>query len=215
MWSIKELVWLCNIPFLEVPGYEADDIIGTLVKNEQSSTDAWELKIKVVSSDKDLKQLLKPGVLVWDDMKHEETNEELFRIKHWFGPLLIVDFLALVWDSADNIKWVAGIGKKWAEKLIQTYGSIEQIYENLDKITWSTKQKLIDGKEEAYRCKEMIALMEVPSCVNLDREQFTFNPDFDLMIKVLIDDWNFPKLQKAITELKNEYKWGTQLGLFG
>lgn len=214
MRSIKELVWLCNIPFLEVPWYEADDIIWTLARQQQKTLDR-DVNIKVVSSDKDLKQLLKPWVVVRDDMKREETNEELFKIKHGFDPLLIVDYLALVGDSADNIKGVAGIGKKWAEKLIQTYGWLDDIYAHIDEMSWATKQKLIDGKEEAYRCKQMIALMEVPSCVDLALQQFDLSPDFDLLNTVLIDDWDFPKLQKAITELKNEYKGGTQLWLFG
>lgn len=218
MWSIKELVKLCGIPFLEVPGYEADDIIGTMVENLTGATsivewDVW--KTTVVSSDKDLKQLIRPWVVVWDDMKREETNEELFKIQHGFDPIHIVDYLAMVGDSADNIKWVPGIGKKWAEKLVQTYGWLDEIYAHLDQITGSTKQKLIDGKDEAFRCKEMIALMEVPSCKSFDISSSQLSLDFDLLSRVLIDDRQFPKLAKSIQELKNTYAGGTQLGLFG
>ncbi len=216
MWSIKKIVEECNIPFFEAPGYEADDIIGTLVNpNPVLSGAQGDLCYKIVSSDKDLKQLITENITVYDGMKDEETNLERFRLEYDYEPLLIVDFLSLVWDASDNIKWVPGIGKKWAEKLVKQYGDLDNIYAHLDEITWSTKTKLEDWKTDAYNSKALIQLMAVPTLTKVDVENTKFSLDFSHMESVLVDKRKFSRLQKSIKELKKEVDGGKQLGLFG
>ncbi len=216
MWSIKTLVDQCNIPHFEAPGYEADDIIGTLVRpNSMLTGMKWDLTYKIVSSDKDLKQLLNENTIVYDWMKDEETNVERFILEHDFEPLLIVDYLSLVGDSSDNIKGVTGIGAKGAAKLVIEYWGLDNIYANIDKIAWATQTKLIEWKESAYHSKQLIQLMEVPDLVWYDLEYANMNLDFNHIQKVLVDERKFSRLEKSIKELKKEVDWGTQLGLFG
>ncbi len=216
MWSIKQLVKECAIPYFEAPGYEADDIIGTLVQpNPLISGAQWDLVYKIVSSDKDLKQLLSDTVVVYDGMKDEETNVERFILEHDYEPLLIVDFLALVGDAADNIKWVPWIGAKWAAKLIKEYGGLDEIYAHLDEITGATYKKLKEWKKNAYDSKQLIQLMEVPDLVWYDLEHANISLDFTHVHKVLVNEWKFSRLEKSIKELKNEISGGKQLGLFG
>ena len=216
MGSIKQLVKECGIPHYEVPGYEADDIIGTLVQpNPLISGAQWDLCYKIVSSDKDLKQLLNDHTVVYDGLKDEETNVERFMLDHDYEPLLIVDYLSLVGDAADNIKWVPGIWAKGAAKLIKQYGGLDEIYAHLDEITGSTHTKLKEGKENAYDSKKLIQLMEVPDLVSYDLEYSNLSLDFTHIQKLLVDEWKFPRLEKSIKELKNELSGGKQLGLFG
>lgn len=206
----------CNIPFFEIPGYEADDIIGSLVRPDPLLTGTQgDLRYKIVSSDKDLKQLLNDKTVVYDGLKDEETNMERFILDHEYEPLLIVDYLSLVGDASDNIKWVPWIGKKWAEKLVKAYGWLDEIYAHIDEITGATKTKLIEGKESAYHSKQLIQLMDVPDIVWYDLEQAHISLDFDHLQRVLVDEWKFTRLEKSIKELKKEISGGKQLGLFG
>lgn len=210
MWSIKNIVEQCNIPYLERPGYEADDIIGTLAKQCEDN-----IHYKVVSSDKDLKQLITDNVSIYDGLKDEETNLERFRFDFGYEPPLIVDYLSLVGDASDNIKGVMGIWAKGAEKLVKQYGSLDDIYAHLDEITGATHTKLKQWKESAYHSKELIQLMDVPDldCYNLESTKMKL--DFSHIQSVLIEERKFDRLSKSIKELKKEVDGGVQLGLFG
>jgi len=138
MGMIKELVAQLKIPAEEIPWFEADDIIGTLAdsKKLQDSHEST-FGIQIVSSDKDLKQLVREGeVTIYDAMKNLTTTEKNFKEEYGFDPILMIDYLALVGDSADNIPGVRWIGKKWAMKLIQDRWDIDSIYKNIEKISW-------------------------------------------------------------------------------
>lgn len=103
---VMELVSELGIPNFVAPGYEADDSIATLALCHQKNSD---LLIQVFSSDKDLKQLLAPNLVVIDPLKHTTTTTPDFIKEFGFDPALIVDYLALIGDAADNVKGVAGI----------------------------------------------------------------------------------------------------------
>ena len=137
---VMELVSELGIPTVTAPGYEADDSIGTLASFHQKNPD---LLVQVFSSDKDLKQLLAPNLIVTDPLKHITTKIPDFEKEFGFAPMSIVDYLALIGDAADNVKGVAGIGPKKASDLIKKYGTIEQIYTHLDEIQGEIKEKLI------------------------------------------------------------------------
>ena len=216
MGMIKELVAQLKIPAEEIPWFEADDIIGTLAKSDtlQASSET-QFGIQIVSSDKDLKQLVSEGkVTMYDAMKNITTTEKSFKEEYWFAPPLMVDYLALVWDSADNIPWVKWIGKKWAMKLIQERWDIDTIYKNIDKISWSLQTKLIEWKDEAYRCKTLTALMTVPGYETIDLAPWTMRLDFTEMKKILVDGFGFDSLGKVLDGLKKHYEAGEQLSLF-
>lgn len=213
MGMIKELVGQLHIPAEEIPGFEADDIIGTIAWKVSWDEQLW---VKIVSSDKDLKQLVKSGqITMFDAMKNITTTEKSFRQEYWFSPALMVDYLAIVGDSADNIKWIPGLGKVGALKLVQQWWGIDDIYANIDKISWSIQQKLIEGKEAAYHSKSLTEIMTVPGYESLDPQKRKCEPDFDHMKKILIDGFSFHSLEKIIDEVKKQRQWGEQLSLFG
>ena len=209
MWSIKELVEECGIPYLERPGYEADDIIGTVVWQDD------DIHYQIVSGDKDLKQLITHNIVIYDGLKDEETNLERFRLDFGYEPALIVDFLSLVGDASDNIKGVAGIGAKGAEKLVKAYGSLDEIYAHLHEIKGATHTKLTEGKDSAYHSKDLIQLMDVPDLETYDLQSARVTLDFWHIQSTLVDKRKFAKLEKSIKELKKNIDGGVQLGLFG
>ncbi len=173
---IKEM----GFPTLSKEGYEADDIIASLVKCAKEKG----IKVKIVSHDKDLYQLIDDGrVVLFDPIKKEEIDEKKATKKFGVPPKLIKDYLALVGDSADNIPGVKGIGPKTAVKLLQRYGSLENIYAHLNEITPPRVKKLLEeGKENAFLSKKLVELRDdvFDSC---DIESFSL-PSINPIVKI-------------------------------
>lgn len=157
---VKRIVQAMGFPILEQDGYEADDIIGTLVKRLQDRP----ALIYIVTSDKDMMQLISDRVYIFDTMKNILIGAKEVEGRFGVNPSLIVDFLALCGDSSDNIPGVAGIGEKTARQLIQEFGPIEDIYKNIEKIKKpSIREKLILGRDNAYMSKALATIkMDCP-----------------------------------------------------
>ncbi len=136
--------------------YEADDVIGSLTKWGRKH----DLDVVIVSGDKDFAQLVKPHVVMYDTMKDVKYDEDGVRSKWNVEPSQMIDYLAMVGDSSDNVPGIKGIGPKGAEKLLKDYGSLDGIYENIDKISAKAlKQKLIDNKEMAYLSQKLVTIV--------------------------------------------------------
>lgn len=161
---------LCAV---EKDGYEADDIIASVVKNYKD-----EFEIRIVTHDKDLYQLISKNVSIYSAAKKELYDRDGCFEKYGVYPEQIRDFLAMVGDSADNIPGVKGIGEKGAKKLLDKFGNLEQIYANLDKISNArTKNMLIDGKESAIISKKLATLYDGLEIPDLQNAKFpTSNP---------------------------------------
>ena len=164
----KKILTAMGIKYLECAGYEADDIIGTISMWCEKDP---EYEALIVSSDKDLLQLisdetvvklLKTKDYIWMDKK-------TFNATYGFDPIHMIDLKALMGDASDNIPGVKGIGEKGAIKLVSEYKTIDNIYENIDKIKGATQIKLIDGKEDAYYSKDLVTIYrEVPLDITFD-----------------------------------------------
>ncbi len=214
MRTIKDIVTDLGIPFLEIPWYEADDIIGTIVKKQQDK-DTWKFQkwICIVSSDKDLKQLLADWVRQFDALKWVESTAQTFYEEYWFQPEQLVDYLSLLGDSSDNIPWVYGIWKKTAQQLIAQYGTIENIYVHIDTLQWSVQQKLLDGKDAAFMSKELVSLYYIDE-LRCD-EDWSCRFDFDRFHTVLVDKYQFYSLESILIDLKKQRQGWQQFSLFG
>lgn len=152
---IKKLVTSLGIKIIERKGFEADDVIASLC--EKAKLDG--LSIVVVSPDKDLCQLIEDGrVEVYNYNKDKFITEDVFLAEYGFSPRLMVDYLALAGDSADNIPGAKGIGKVGAAKLIKEFGSVEDIFKNIDKISSRIQKILIDSKKMIFLSKELTQL---------------------------------------------------------
>ncbi len=209
--NIKELVKKANIPYLEIPWYEADDIIYSIIENFKDKN----LSFNIISADKDLRQFLwRWNITIVDPQRLKKYDQIEFFKKYGFQPQYIVDRLALVWDSSDNIPWVKWIWEKTATQLIQKYNTIENIYNNLEKLPTKIRNLLEKWKEDAFKSKKLIQLILVPWIENINIEEFTAKKiNFDKLEENLIKKRWFKSLQKNIEEIKKLYS-KSQLSLF-
>ena len=152
----KECLELMGIRVLELPGWEADDIQGTIAKMAHGVEDTESY---VLSGDRDLLQLIDDKVTVLlatnSDTLVMRTPE--FEAKYGIHPSLFVDMKALMGDSSDNIPGVAGVGEKTASGLIRSFGTLEEIYENIDdsRISKGVREKLLKDKESAFMSRKL------------------------------------------------------------
>ena len=164
----KKILTAMGIKYLECAGYEADDIIGTISMWCEKDP---EYEALIVSSDKDLLQLIsdETAVKLLKTKDYIWMDKKTFNDTYGFDPIHMIDLKALMGDSSDNIPGVKGIGEKGAIKLVSEYKTIDNIYENIDKIKGATQIKLIDGKEDAYYSKDLVTIYrEVPLDITFD-----------------------------------------------
>ena len=170
----KKLLELMGIKYYEIENYEADDIIGTFSK----FCDNTKYTGTIISSDKDLLQLITDSVDIklLKSKDYIRYNPESFYEEYKIKPINIIDLKSLMGDSSDNIKGVKGIGEKTALKLLQEYKTLNGIYENIDKISGKTKEKLIDGKNDAYISYELATIVtNVPIEISIDDIKYKGN----------------------------------------
>ena len=154
---VREAAESLNLAILEKVGVEADDIIATLAKKYAEEN----FKVLIISSDKDLMQLVSPYIKMYDAMKNKMIGA--FEVKEKFDvlPERVLDVLSLMGDSSDNIPGVKGIGPKTAAELINHFGNLENIFEHLDEIKQEKRRQLLtDGVEKAKLSKILLTLKE-------------------------------------------------------
>lgn len=146
----KRLCRAMGLAVVEEPGYEADDLIATLVERAKGEG----LRVEIASADKDLFQLVEEDrIVVWHPVKEELLDAK--GVEAFFGvpPGKVVDVLALMGDAADNIPGVAGIGEKGARDLIAAFGSLDGVYARLDEVTGRKREALEKGRKDALRSR--------------------------------------------------------------
>ncbi len=162
---IRQLVAAYNITALEHQDMEADDLIASCVKTMSSQ----EVRVVIVSGDKDLLQLVSGDVTMWDPMNDRLMDEKGVEKKYGIGPELLLDYFALTGDSSDNIPGVPGVGPKTAQKLISQYRSLEKLYDSVAELKPSKMtSRILENKKEAYLSRDLIRLkqnVEVPSTI--------------------------------------------------
>jgi DNA polymerase I len=197
---VKAIVERMGIATVEQEGFEADDIIATLAEKLKSENQ----EVVIVTSDKDLMQLVNESVTVFDSMKNVMMGPDGVREKFGIEPILICDFLALSGDTSDNIPGVPGIGDKTARELITTYGGLDDIYCHIDEIKKpALRQKLIDNRDCAILSKKLATLRyDVPLDIN-EADLAIKNPDLAELRKIY-KDLEFTGLYREIKIDDNE-----------
>ena len=192
---IKEMLDAMKIKYIEVPGIEADDIIGTVSKK------CLGKKI-ILSGDRDLLQLIDEDTTVWltkkgvseVDKVDEERLNELFGLK----PFQIIDLKALMGDTSDNIPGVKGIGEKTALSLLEKYQTVDNVYQNIDAITGKLKEKLESDKEMAFISKQLATINR--GCeVAFDEDESKLQMPFGKECYDFFKNMNFSSLLKNST----------------
>jgi DNA polymerase-1 len=191
---IKKLAEYLGVPALEVPQYEADDIIGTLVKLGLKH----QHEVVIVSGDKDFGQLIQKHVVLYDTMKDVKYDETGVLEKWGVRPDQFIDYLALVGDSSDNIPGVAGIGPKGAQKLLEQFKTVEDIYAHLDKVeSKAVREKLERCREMALLSKTLVTIFaDVPVSENF--EDYHLRPLQTDKLRALLQELNFKSFEKSL-----------------
>lgn len=183
---IDKVVEAFEIPILRVPGVEADDVMGTIGKRAAEAG----LETVLVSTDKDLLQLVQDGVTVFDPYRGDGGlwyGPEEVRERFGVPPERVIEVLGLMGDSSDNVPGVRGIGEKTARKLLEKYETIENLYEHLDDLKGKQKEKLEEDHDIAMLSRELVTIKTDVECP-LDFEEFrTREPDRDKLAQVFAE----------------------------
>ena len=197
----KEILNAMGIKYLETPGYEADDIIGTFA-NMIDNDDKYNGLI--VSSDKDLLQLISDNVSVklLKSKDYIMMDHDTFVNTYGIEPIRMIDLKGLMGDPSDNIPGVKGIGEKTALKLLQEYDSVENLYKHIDEIKGATGNKLRDGLESAFMSKEIATIYkEVPVDITIDDIKYSNN--FSNELVRLFNELEFYSFIKKVDVVDN------------
>lgn len=199
----KKILSAMGIKYFELTGYEADDIIGTFSKK---INELEEFVGVIISSDKDLLQLITDDIEVklLKPKDYIRMNKESFFNTYGLEPIKMIDLKSLMGDTSDNIPGVKGIGEKTAIKLLQEYGSLDGVYENIDNIKGATQKKLINDKDNAYMSYDIATIYkEVPIDTNLENLKYA-KEDTEELINIYNDLEFYSFLKK--TNVKKENK---------
>ena len=217
--DIQTLVEKMGFESIEIPGYEADDVIATIAKKYENQFDIY-----ILSWDKDLHALVWENIKIYDTLKKKILWIPETREKFWIHDVsLITDYLAIAGDTSDNIPGIAGIWPAKAVPLLNEVGSVEQIYETVDKLqqgqkieltpeskkilSGKTLEKIIDGKESALLSKKLATLDTNVDVSHINIEKFIFTPENILNdeVKVFFKEFEFFSL--LWEEKKEEKRW--------
>ena len=202
---IKQLVQAYNIPIYEVQGYEADDLLATLAKRAESK----DIETFIVTGDKDAFQLVNSHIRVYSTHKEGLIYDE-HKVKETYGvgPDRITDLMALMGDATDNIPGVKGIGEKSAVELIGEFGSLEELYKNIDKVKSEAKKNMLKINEKNAFLSKELATVDIDVPVDIDFKELELKePDSQRLLE-LFKELEFKSLIKDLTpkeRLKSEY----------
>jgi len=199
---VKKLVEAMDIPLLMLAGYEADDVIGTIAKKAAQH----DFEVFMMTPDKDYGQLVEEHIYMYKPAIFGKEAEKLGvkEICEKWGiekPEQVIDLLGLMGDSVDNIPGVPGVGEKTAAKLIASYGSVEGLYENVDKLTGKLAEAIKNNKEQAFLSKKL-ARIELDVPIDFDEEFLKISSTKPELMSPLLDELEFRTLRKKL--LPNE-----------
>jgi len=167
---VKEYLRAMNIPILECPGFEADDVLATLADHAKAAG----VKALIATGDKDLCQLVDDDVFIVRSSMRDIEILDAEGVKRHYGvrPDQIVDYLTIVGDSADNVPGVKGIGVKGARDLLEAYGTLDNVYASLDKLSAANQRKLLEAREHIEDTRYLIRIRrDVPLTTDLSETE--------------------------------------------
>ena len=180
----RDAVEAFNVPAVDLPGYEADDLIATYTRQAR----AIDAEVTVVSSDKDLMQLVEDKVVLFDAMRNRELGLDAVQEKFGVGPDKVVEVQALAGDSVDNVPGVPGIGVKTAALLISEYGDLEGLLAHAEEIKQPKRREALITNAELARVSRQLVLLKDDVPVERDLDSFNVRePNVDVLSKFLRD----------------------------
>jgi len=202
--QIKKIIDAFGIKRIEIPGYEADDIIATVVLNlnNQSITN----NIFIVSLDKDMLQLVSDNVKIYDPFSNLIINRDYVIKKYGIPPEKLNDFMALTGDSIDNIPGVKGIGEKTAAELMKRYGSVEAILKNLDIIKPARVAELIRKNIDSLKFSRELVALKSDAPIKLQIDDIKIKEQDNDKLTQLFQEFEFSTLLREVVTKNNEIR---------
>jgi DNA polymerase-1 len=192
--KIKEIIKLLGIKIVELPGYEADDIIATLAKKAEKEG----FEVVIVTPDKDMNQLIDEKIKVYNPMKDEIIDTKKVLEKYGIKPSQFVDYLVLVGDSIDNIPGVKGVGPKTASTLLQQFGSVDEIIKNVDNLKGKLKESFSSVKKEDLELTKSLVKLHEDVNVDIDINSLKKEKPDLMKLKETFEKLGFKSLIKEI-----------------
>ncbi len=197
---IRETVGALGISVLESPGYEADDVIGTLTVRARS----LGVHTIIVSGDKDFYQLVCDDVSIYDPSKKVQYDADGVVEKFGVPPRQVTEVLGLMGDSSDNVPGVPGIGKKTAVDLIRSFGTIEDVLKNLDSVSGAKRRENLDVYRDQAIESRVLVTIELNAPVDMGVEDLSNGPMDVARATELFRELEFPSLQKRLPVAKTD-----------
>ena len=191
--KIFEMVDAFKIPQVQLEGFEADDLMGTISKNVEKG----DANVVLVTGDKDFCQLVSDKVTLLDTMKNKITGIAEVKEKYGVSPDKVIDVFALAGDAVDNIPGVKGIGEKTAVSLISKFGSLDELFENLDDVSKRQKTLIEEKKENAVLSKELVTI-KTDVDIETDLDKFKYNGFDDDKLRQIFQDLEFKNLFREL-----------------
>ncbi len=198
---IKEVVTAFRIPQFAVEGYEADDVIAVLTRRFSVSG----VEVIIVSDDKDLYQLLAPGISIYNSRRDTLLNADDTKERFGVAPSQMVDYLALAGDTSDNIPGVDGIGEVTAQKLLVQYGSLDNLLSHADELKGKLKEKIQAGRGAALLSREL-ATLDMDTPVDCQLSDLQWNGADTNRLKQIFTQLEFRVLLDGLQPVKEEFQ---------
>ena len=195
---IKKIIEGYRIATLELEGFEADDLIGTVAKGVESEVD-----VVIITGDKDILQLVSDRIQVYDTMKEKRFGVKEVTERFGVQPDQVVEVMGLAGDAIDNIPGVPGIGEKTAVELIKAFDSIENLLAHLDQIKQEKLRQKLEAHGEMARLSRKLAIIQTDVPVSYQLKDFAFSPPDVRTLREIFKELEFNKLLKELPDEKS------------
>lgn len=191
---IRKVISSFKIEVFEVPGYEADDVLGTIARKAADRG----IDVFIVTGDKDMLQLVDERIKVYDPMKDRILDEEFVRRRYGVGPAKVTDFMALTGDPVDNIPGIKGVGEKTAKELLAEFEDIEDMLNHTERIGKKKLRLLVSENADIVRLSKRLVTLDTSVPVDIEMEKTKLRePDWPALL-LLFREFEFSSLAKRI-----------------
>lgn len=202
---IRNIISAFRINAFEVPGYEADDVIGTIARKAALEGH----KVFIVTADKDMLQLVDDNIKIYDPMKERVLDAEYVRERFGVGPGRVTEFMALTGDSVDNIPGIKGVGEKTAKELLSDFKSIEDLLGHPERIKRDRLRKMVSASKDIVILSKKLATIETSVPLDITLSEFvTAEPDW-LSLLSIFKELEFSSFMKLIPSLETLRRYET------
>ena len=198
---IKKIPTVFNIPSIELPGFEADDLIASYARKALEE----KIKVTIVSSDKDLMQLLKKDISIFDPIKRQELGEKQVMEKFGVSPNMVIDVQALAGDQSDNVPGVPGIGVKTAALLINEFGNIENLLNSCSEIKQKKRREALENNKDLALISKKLVTLKDDITLPIVIEELSFKPLNIQNLLNFLDEMEFSRIKNQVIN-----KYGTK-----